>query len=101
MASSASSIGNVASTTKRLWMLAMDIDAASFLTRARRALSCRSASTPVGTLRDSACTSTPEWSNIEQTRLHVDAGHSLVVPQGCWHRLEVVQPGQLLFDDTL
>ncbi len=34
---------------------------------------------------------------LEETRLHVDAGHSLVVPQGCWHRLEVVQPGQLLF----
>lgn len=33
----------------------------------------------------------------EETRLRLDAGHSLVVPRGCWHRLEVAQPGQLLF----
>ena len=33
----------------------------------------------------------------KETRLCLDAGHSLVVPRGCWHRLEVAQPGELLF----
>jgi mannose-6-phosphate isomerase-like protein (cupin superfamily) len=30
-------------------------------------------------------------------RLTLHANESVVVPQGCWHRLEVTRPGRLLF----
>lgn len=29
--------------------------------------------------------------------LELSAGQMLVVPRGCWHRLEAVQPGRLMF----
>lgn len=36
----------------------------------------------------------------EEKCFRLGSGDSLVVPRGCWHRLEVLQPGQLLFVTT-
>lgn len=31
------------------------------------------------------------------TTLPLDAGQSVLIPQGCWHRLEALAPGRLMF----
>ncbi|PJO38693.1 cupin domain-containing protein [Delftia acidovorans] len=39
----------------------------------------------------------PQRRGEEAPVLELSAGQMLVVPRGCWHRLEAVQPGRLMF----